>query len=195
MKLPNAAAGRRWLRRAGIAAVVLAASSVTALPSAVAHATTAPRPHAAASALAKTVAPSAGPAAIRLTAGAAHATVSKPALSIISCTLQVNDPHKSGHVPGTINVTATIQCSQAVTALYIAVRLYYISSNGNEYEVASGSNSNSGKSFIQGNAATSCFNGTFAADANGTITSPPGYSPPGTNPVGPVFSRSVNITC
>ena len=190
----DAPAARRWRWRTGIAAAVLAASSAAALSSAAAQASAAPRPHATARVLAKTVVPLGGPAVIRLTADRAPAAILKPAQPVILCYLQVNDPHKSRHITTTINVVATVECDETVSALSIAVRLYRVS-NGNEYEVANGGNSNRGNSFIQANAATNCSSGTYTADANGTITSPPGFNPPGTNPIGPTFSHYVNITC
>ena len=59
--------------------------------------------------------------------GAAVASASgvqeAPASQDITCEREVQHPHHSSHVPGTINVVATIECSSAVPELDLKVTL------------------------------------------------------------------------
>lgn len=40
-----------------------------------------------------------------------------------TCVLQVNQPHNSGHVPGNINVTASVTCTSAQPRVRVTVDL------------------------------------------------------------------------
>jgi hypothetical protein len=106
----------------------------------------------------------------------------------ISCTLSIGNPHKSTHVPGTVNVVATWTCTAPVSSLSMTVRLFR-----NGVRVAQRSFSNSGRSFLSGNAAASCVSGNYRGNATGTVVFPPGYEPPSST----LFVRSPlkSITC
>jgi hypothetical protein len=107
----------------------------------------------------------------------------------ITCTLAVQYPHNSTHVPENVNVVATIACTAPVSELGITVGLYF-----NGALVASGTNTNAGSPAIQGNAATPCVSGTYTGGAVGAVIFPPGYVPP-EGSMGEVYSPSIAITC
>lgn len=106
----------------------------------------------------------------------------------ITCTLQVNYPHKSTHVPGMVNVTATLRCTAPVSSLSMVVGLYR---NGSL--VSSNRVSNAGSAFLAGNSATPCVSATYVGAARGGIVFPPGFSPPS----GTVYAQSpaIGIRC
>jgi hypothetical protein len=106
----------------------------------------------------------------------------------ITCTLQVNYPHKSSHVRGSVNVTATITCTAPVSSLAMQVGLYR-----NGALVARNTVSNAGSAYLWGNAATPCVSATYVGAASGAIRFPPGFSPP----TGSVYGQSpaIGITC
>jgi hypothetical protein len=56
--------------------------------------------------------------------GAVASTSGTAAPAAASCTIQVDNPHNSGHVNGTINVEATVSCSAAVPHIAVFVSLY-----------------------------------------------------------------------
>lgn len=110
------------------------------------------------------------------------------AQTTITCTLQIDNPHSSSHVPGTVNVVARWTCTAPVTSLEISVQLFL-----NGVEVASGANDNAGQAFLQANAATTCVPGEYSGTASGTVVFPPGFEPPSGG--GSVASPTVLITC
>lgn len=118
--------------------------------------------------------------------GAPPTTVA--AQTTITCTLAIQNPHNSSHVPGTVNVVATWTCTAPVSSLSISVQLFL-----NGVQVASGANSNAGQAFLQGNAATTCVPGEYFGTASGTVVFPPGFVPPSGS--GSVGSPTVLITC
>jgi hypothetical protein len=122
--------------------------------------------------------------------GAVHATIVKPDTTI-TCTLAVQNPHNSTHVPGTVNVVSTIKCTSAVSYLDMNVGLYL-----EGVHVASGSNDASDTASLQANAATNCVSGSWSGGATGAVTYPAGYTPSTSDFGGTeVFSPSVDITC
>jgi hypothetical protein len=107
---------------------------------------------------------------------------------VINCDLKINNPHKSTHVTGTINITATWTCTAPVSTLTIDIYLYR-----NGLYVSEGHTSNPGGSYLMGNAATGCASGTYQGVALGSVVFPPGYTPPTQNLS--VTSNSVYISC
>jgi hypothetical protein len=93
--------------------------------------------------------------------------------SVISCQLKVNDPHASGHVPGTVNVTAKVTCSSAVTALSTNLKLYQ-----NNFNVAGSFNSNTGQKSLSSQLDANCVTDVWSASGQSTVVFPAGYSPP-----------------
>lgn len=108
--------------------------------------------------------------------------------STITCTAQVQNPHNSTHVGGTVNVVATIKCTGAVSSLALRVGLYL---NGSL--ISSSTVSNAGKATIQGNAAKACKSGTYTGMASWATVFPPTYVPPTAS--GLLTGASVKITC
>jgi len=122
--------------------------------------------------------------------GTGNATVIKPDAGGILCTENIQNPHKSTHVPENVNVVGTISCTAPVSRLVLNVGLYY-----NHVLVAqSGPISSYGSAYVQANAAMPCVNGLYGGAAHGYAVFPPGYVPPiGQLPV--VFSPNVSIIC
>jgi hypothetical protein len=120
--------------------------------------------------------------------GPAASGAASPADSVIVCTLQIQNPHKSTHVPGTVNIVATYSCSATVVELDIEITLYR-----NGLYVSDGSDSVEVTSAMQANAATGCVSGTYQGVAIGHVQFPAGYEP--NTQAGDVVSNSVYISC
>lgn len=108
----------------------------------------------------------------------------------IVCKLNVQNPHNSSHVPGTVNVVATINCDGVVAYLDMWVSLFR-----DNTEVSYAHNSASVTSSLQANTAVSCVPGTYFGGATGAVTFPPTFVPPTSNFGGAVWSPDVAITC
>lgn len=80
-------------------------------------------------------------------------------------------PHKSGHVPGTINVRTGVTCTQPIRMIRGKVGLF--SNRGSKIR-AFGS---TGARTAKGNAALVCRTGRYHGEAVATLYAPPGYSP------------------
>lgn len=107
----------------------------------------------------------------------------------ITCTITVQNPHKSSHVPGTINVISRVQCTAPVAGIASALGLYWNYST----LVSSNSATNTGVAALQINTTTPCVNGTYDALGLATIFFPAGYTPP-TGDIG-AWSSAVSIAC
>lgn len=93
----------------------------------------------------------------------------------ITCTMYVDNPHRSTHVPGNVNVISRIECTSVVARLWIEpVTLYR-----NFTPIASGSNYNMGQRRIQANAANTCVSANHFGRAQGGVVFPPNYNPAG----------------
>lgn len=128
-----------------------------------------------------------GPPTVTVTA-TPQATGRASVESVITCTLQINNPHKSTHVPGTINVTATWGCSSIVAELDIEIYLYL-----GGILVGDGSSSGEATANLQANAYSGCTSGTYQGIADGRVVFPAGYTPP--TQFTTVHSGSVFISC
>jgi hypothetical protein len=168
------------LARFAILAAAVSACAAVLAGTPAANAQTSSRP----SAPAATVHPSAlvtrfvvpaGAAAVQrsFVAGRVRVRVAIPQQSVIVCTLNVQFPHKSTHVPETVNEVATVTCTSPVSELAMNVGMYF---NG-VLKVSKGFD-NTGSAFIQGNVATPCVNGTYIGTADAAVLFPPGYEPP-----------------
>ncbi|MEO7593986.1 MAG: hypothetical protein ABI134_22415 [Byssovorax sp.] len=107
---------------------------------------------------------------------------------IAGCHFQVDRPHKSTHVPGTVNVVARVQCNRPVDKIEMMLGLAL-----NGVELKSSTFANSGSAYLQGNVAVPCVSGTYNGAAAATITFPPGTFPRIGN--GNAGSGNVDITC
>ncbi|RJL31785.1 hypothetical protein [Bailinhaonella thermotolerans] len=113
----------------------------------------------------------------------------KAKLRRIVCTPRVHNPHKSHHVPGTVNVVATVQCTAPVpliairTALYRNGRLVKDSGQKNVRNAAKASN----------NAAEKCHSAAYRGWMAYHVRFPAGYRPPSGGSSG--FGAEVRIAC
>ncbi|HZM75107.1 MAG TPA: hypothetical protein VFC19_05235 [Candidatus Limnocylindrales bacterium] len=105
------------------------------------------------------------------------------------CTGNVQNPHKSTHVPGTVNVVVTLTCTSTVPQINIRAALYR---NGLLVK-DSGQKTVNNSSFAQHNAAVPCVNGTYRGWMSFGVLFPPGYVPQ--TGAGSAFGNSVSITC
>jgi hypothetical protein len=113
---------------------------------------------------------------------------SAAAQTTITCTLAIQNPHNSSHVPGTVNVVATWACTAPVSELSIDVQLFL-----DGVQVGQGSNANAGSAALQANAAATCVPGQYFGTAQGSVVFPPGFVPPSGS--ASVQSPTVLISC
>jgi len=111
----------------------------------------------------------------------------------IICYLNVQNPHKSTHVPENVNVVATVSCNLPPAALALTVALYYWTGSSWVLVGIPGQVVNYGRSFIQANSATTCRNGLYEGAAAAEAVAPPGYVPPVAYADG--YSAPVPVTC
>ena len=111
-----------------------------------------------------------------------------PEQIVIICNLRVDNPHKSSHVPGTVNVVARFNCTSSVSGIQMTVTL-----ERDGVEVARSPVNSSGSASLRGNAATPCINGTYQGTARAVVTFPPGHWP-STTTLDETSSR-IPITC
>jgi hypothetical protein len=140
----------------------------------------------------------AAPAAIgansATTPGRVLASTSAPAgqvttAAVIVCTPNVQNPHNSSHVNGTVNVVVTLSCTSVVPQINIRAALYF---NGLLVR-DSGQRTVNNSNFAQNNAAVPCRNGTYQGWMSYGVLFPPGYVPPTGASSG--FGNAVSITC
>lgn len=91
----------------------------------------------------------------------------------ISCTLSIEDPHNSTHVPGTVNVVAGVTCTSDVVTISLSVFLG--DSNGRLQEEDFTGN---GTDELPGNAALDCEDGDYEGLAEAEVVMPPDFEPP-----------------
>lgn len=108
---------------------------------------------------------------------------------VITCIPNVEYPHNSSHVNGTVNVVVTIGCTKVVPEISIRAALYF---NGLLGAESTGHNV-FGNNFAQDNAAVPCQNGTYQGWMSYVVFFPPGYTPPTGSSSG--FGAAVTITC
>jgi hypothetical protein len=114
---------------------------------------------------------------------------SSAATAEIVCNPNVQNPHNSTHVNGTVNVVVTIGCTNVVPEITIRAALYR-----NGLLVAdSGLRSVFGNNFAQTNAAVPCQDATYQGWMYYGVNFPPGYVPPFGSSSG--FGNSVPIVC
>jgi hypothetical protein len=113
----------------------------------------------------------------------------RPEASTIVCTPNVQNPHNSSHVHGTVNVVVTLACTSAVTKIGIRAALYrngLLVKDSHEKDFF-------GARFAQNNAAEPCHNATYQGWMSYIVVFPPGYVPPTGSSSG--FGNAVRITC
>ncbi|WP_035791901.1 hypothetical protein [Kitasatospora mediocidica] len=107
----------------------------------------------------------------------------------IVCTPQVQNPHNSSHVNGTVNVVVTLKCTKAVPDIAIRAALY----RNNLLVKDSGQKNVANSSSAQNNAAVPCSNANYQGWMSYGVAFPPGYTPPTGSGSG--FGNQVSITC
>ncbi len=131
------------------------------------------------------------PAAQRASATSSTASGRQAADSEITCVPGGDNPHKSTHVPGTINVIVNVTCTGPVTQITIRCGFYY---NGALTYVGP-SKSFSGRATASTNAAVPCKSGYYQGYISYSVKFPPGYEPPTGGGSGADNPNVVKITC
>jgi hypothetical protein len=110
------------------------------------------------------------------------------------CTGQTDHPHKSNHVPGTVNVEAHTTCTGDVPFISVTARLYFRSdTTGTWTELEVGHKSSSaGQSEIKMNAAEPCQTGYYYGRGEHRVQYPGGTE---VTELFPTQSPQVSITC
>lgn len=111
------------------------------------------------------------------------------AAAVITCTPNVQSPHNSTHVPGTVNVVVTLSCTGAVPRIGIRAALYR---SGNLVK-DSGTKNVYGARSAQNNAAETCHRATYQGWMSYVVQFPAGYVPPTGASSG--FGPTRAITC
>lgn len=111
------------------------------------------------------------------------------AQSVIRCEGQVQRPHNSTHVPGTVNVVVTVSCTAPVSAITTRAALYKNGQLVNQSALRTQTGTASG----QNNAAVRCSPGNYRGWMYFKVDFPPGYQPPTASANG--FGQEVPISC
>ncbi|MFJ2607300.1 hypothetical protein ACIO13_20330 [Streptomyces sp. NPDC087425] len=120
---------------------------------------------------------------------ATRSTGAQQAADVITCTPQVQRPHNSSHVRGTVNVVVTMKCTKPVARIAIRAALYR---NGGLVK-DSGTKTFTNSASAQNNAAVACSSATYQGWMSYVVNFPAGYTPPSRSGSG--FGSAVNITC
>ncbi|MFD9409681.1 hypothetical protein ACFWBN_22065 [Streptomyces sp. NPDC059989] len=111
------------------------------------------------------------------------------AAAVIRCAGQVQRPHNSTHVPGTVNVVVTVSCTAAVPEITTRAALYKNGQLVNQSTLRTQHNSRS----AQNNAAVRCSPGKYRGWMYFKVVFPPGYNPPTASANG--LGQEVAISC
>lgn len=124
-------------------------------------------------------------------AGGIDSAAAAASASTITCTINVQYPHGSTHVSGTINVVSTVSCTAPVPRIQQRTALY--KSGGSSWWGTPVDKN--GVAAVQSNAATSCSQapGQFYGVAVTTINFPAGYSP--STHTGNTYGETRDVTC
>ena len=133
-------------------------------------------------------APVKAPDTIEVTATSSAPPGSAAAAAVINCTVQINDPHKSTHLPTNVNVVGTVKCSASMASISMTVILF-----NNGRLIGINTKANVGKSSISVNAAANCIPSTYQGKGTATLVFPPGYFP--SPQVINVTGNSVPVSC
>ncbi|PKV83355.1 hypothetical protein [Streptomyces sp. TLI_146] len=96
------------------------------------------------------------------------------AAAVIRCEGQVQRPHNSTHVPGTVNVVVTVSCSAPVPEITTRAALYKNGQLVNQSALRTQRNTRA----AQNNAAVRCSPGNYRGWMYFKVVFPPGYQPP-----------------
>ena len=101
--------------------------------------------------------------------------------TVITCVLNVQNPHNSSHVPGQINVVATFNCSAPTASLGISVTLWksFCDPQCQQQPYGStGTSNNTNSRSISAQSNGNCTPGDYVGVASARLVSPPGFTPP-----------------
>lgn len=111
------------------------------------------------------------------------------AAAVIRCQGQVQRPHNSTHVPGTVNVVVTVSCTAPVPEITTRAALYKNGQLVNQSALRTQRNTAS----AQNNAAVRCSPGNYRGWMYFKVVFPPGYNPPTASANG--LGQEVALTC
>jgi hypothetical protein len=119
-------------------------------------------------------------------------TTAAAASSPTTCVPNVQNPHKSGHVPGTVNVVVTVTCTATVREIAVQAALYRQNPADGLWYLQSASDVKRyyNTAFGQNNAAAPCQDGNWVGWMNYNVTFMSGYSAGDSG-----FGNQVAITC
>ncbi|UNO38367.1 hypothetical protein [Streptomyces sp. MST-110588] len=109
--------------------------------------------------------------------------------AVIRCEGQVQRPHNSTHVPGTVNVVVTVMCTAPVPEITTRAALYRNGHLVNQSELRTQRATRS----AQNNAAVRCSPGNYRGWMYFKVVFPPGYRPPVSSGNG--FGQEVGLAC
>lgn len=91
-----------------------------------------------------------------------------------TCTLSIDNPHHSTHVPGTANVETHVSCTAPVSSIDLVIYLFDLTRGRAEEDEFY----NAGEASLDGNVAIDpCISGDYEGLAETTVTWPPGFTP------------------
>ncbi|MFV8131876.1 hypothetical protein [Streptomyces syringium] len=111
------------------------------------------------------------------------------AAAVIRCEGQVQRPHNSTHVPGTVNVVVTVSCTAPVPEITTRAALYKNGQLVNQSTLRTQHNTRT----AQNNAAVRCSPGNYRGWMYFKVVFPPGYNPPTGSANG--LGQEVPISC
>ncbi|MFC0842788.1 hypothetical protein ACFH04_03410 [Streptomyces noboritoensis] len=111
------------------------------------------------------------------------------ASAVIRCEGQVQRPHNSTHVPGTVNVVVTVSCSAPVPEITTRAALYKNGQLVNQSALRIQHNTRT----AQNNAAVQCSPGNYRGWMYFKVVFPPGYQPPTSSTNG--LGQEVALSC
>ena len=106
------------------------------------------------------------------TAAASSSASLAKAATVIHCSINVDNPHHSGHNPGSAGAQAQVTCTGAVTSIRMSIGLWW-----DGYSQNSRTEQANGKGSIAFGYYVACTSGGWQATATALIKAPPGYSP------------------
>jgi hypothetical protein len=119
----------------------------------------------------------------------------------ITCFTNIDDPHQSSHVVGTVNVVGRVQCvfdptdlPAPVTSLSLRLQLLY-GPYPNGTVRSEGDFFNEEQASLSGNTATPCVPGYYYPWAYVTVVFPPNYEPPVGSAQGSTGREEPFISC
>jgi hypothetical protein len=106
------------------------------------------------------------------TAAASSGASLTKAATVIHCSINVDNPHHSGHNPEAAGAQAQVTCTGAVTSIRMSIGLWWSGySQNSETEQADGKGTLAFGYYVP------CVSGGWQATATALIKAPPGYSP------------------